>query len=54
MAAEEDAWVVCLACCWLVWREGPCWRKAEMKEERKYGRCEGIAEDYAAMARVKS
>jgi len=28
-------WLVCLLGCWLVWRVGPCWRKAAMKEERK-------------------
>lgn len=28
-------WLVCLLGCWVVWRVGPCWRKAAMKEERK-------------------
>lgn len=37
--------VVCLFGCWAEdWMEGPCWRKAAMKEERKKGRCEGIVE----------
>jgi len=44
---EDVAWlvavVVCLFGCWVgVWMEGPCCRKAERKEERKKGRCEGI------------
>ena len=44
---EDVGWgvavVVCLFGCWVEgWMEGPCWRKAEMKEERKKGRWEGI------------
>lgn len=36
---EEEACVVCLLGCWEeVCSEGGCWRKAAMKEERKYGR----------------
>lgn len=34
----------CLLGCWAEepWIEGPCWRKAAMKEDRKKGRCEGM------------
>jgi len=36
---DDDACVVCLlGCCEEAWMEGDCWRKAAIKEERKYGR----------------
>lgn len=38
--AEPTAgvWLCLLGGCWPVGRAGPCWRKAEKKEERKKGR----------------
>lgn len=49
-AADADAaWEECLLACWV--REGACWRKELKKEERKKGRCEGIAEFVSGVIR---
>lgn len=54
---DDGGWavavVVCLfGCCVEGWMEGPCWRNAEMKEDRKKGRCEGMLESSPDGCRV--